>query len=1053
MFRIGLTLGLLVSIAKAAAPPAAYTPTDLRLLQQRALWVAAGDQLLKQGAARRAAVAFRNVVALDLYLFGDPHPTVAHSWILLGQVYDEADDAPREIAARREAARHWQRLDGARPWLRRDAEVALRHAEQMEGLSIFQHWRLERATSLNRTAVQMHAAGRAAEAIPLARQALEIERAVLGNRSPMVAGALANLGVAARDAGEFIEARAALLEALRLRRELFGPDHPDHARSLHDYASLVQEMGDRRLARQLYHEVQALLRVDQRQEEEPYALVLNDLAVLEAEDGNFAVALPLAEEAVALQKHLLGEKSPNYANALHNVAAIHQVLGDPLRAIELADRALALMEKAHGKKHPVYAHGLMNRAALAADMNDLPLARRLYDQAAEIYRAGSQGRSLDYVRALANVAAIDRRRGDVARALPLLDQARRLALAQGGPAHQVHLACLNNLAGLYEQLDDRTRSREMYERCVALQREALGDRHPEYALGLLNLAGSYWADGRLREAQRLLGQSVGTLQRNLDDTMSTLSGRQRRERLDLLGRTVEIYLTAASGPHADAEGLYAEVLAWKGAQASRTAEERLTQDAPELRGVVDELIQTRATLAWLVRHAPAAGTAARRAWVQRLDAAEKKKEELEIRLARGSVRYRAWQAQRRASPEAIRAALPSGTALVEFVAYQHRLPGAKAHERRLLAFVVRPGQPTRLVHLGPADPVGRAIQTWREAVVTRGAPTQAQADRLRALVWEKIDRELGETRQVFVAPDAELCAMPLVALPGRRSDTYLLEDLTLVQVFSGRQLLDPPNSRATTGSLLVVGDPTLPAREKLDPLPAARLEADSIARLFRTRTPTSPRMLLGSQADRRNLLDGLAGKPRWLHLAMHAFFERDAAGQSPTAQRNPLLATGLILADTRLSAEEVASLDLRGCDLVALSACETGLGPQAGWQGVQGLQRAFHDAGAQRMLASLWRVSDAATSMLMEEFYRNLWSDRPMPPAEALRAAQLVVLRQPERIQARREEIQRTLLAAGVPDRLRGPASKAEAGPPIRPGRSNPALWAPWILSGFGFQE
>ena len=63
-------------------------------------------------------------------------------------------------------------------------------------------------------------------------------------------------------------------------------------------------------------------------------------------------------------------------------------------------------------------------------------------------------------------------------------------------------------------------------------------------------------------------------------------------------------------------------------------------------------------------------------------------------------------------------------------------------------------------------------------------------------------------------------------------------------------------------------------------------------------------------------------------------------------------------------------MDLRGTSMVVLSACRTGVGEVKG-DGVFGLQRGFKKAGAGSLLMSLWNVSDAATSMLMTEFYRE----------------------------------------------------------------------------------
>ena len=136
--------------------------------------------------------------------------------------------------------------------------------------------------------------------------------------------------------------------------------------------------------------------------------------------------------------------------------------------------------------------------------------------------------------------------------------------------------------------------------------------------------------------------------------------------------------------------------------------------------------------------------------------------------------------------------------------------------------------------------------------------------------------------------------------------------------------------------------------------------------------------------------------------------------------------------DGILTALEVEALDLRKTELVVLSACETGLGKVAGGEGLLGLQRAFQVSGAGAVVASLWSVDDAATRLLMEKFYENLWTKK-LSKMESLRQAQLFVLR----------EGSVTGLLRGRPE-LDAPV----AIPAGQASRSPPFYWAAFVLSG-----
>ncbi len=96
--------------------------------------------------------------------------------------------------------------------------------------------------------------------------------------------------------------------------------------------------------------------------------------------------------------------------------------------------------------------------------------------------------------------------------------------------------------------------------------------------------------------------------------------------------------------------------------------------------------------------------------------------------------------------------------------------------------------------------------------------------------------------------------------------------------------------------------------------------------------------------------------------------------------------------DGFLQLQDIYNLNLP-VELVVLSACETGLGKDIQGEGPVGLTRGFMYAGASRVIASLWKINDAATSELMEYFYESM-ERKGMRPAAALRYAQVQMWKQ-----------------------------------------------------------
>ncbi|CAM2069306.1 CHAT domain-containing protein [Sulfidibacter corallicola] len=208
------------------------------------------------------------------------------------------------------------------------------------------------------------------------------------------------------------------------------------------------------------------------------------------------------------------------------------------------------------------------------------------------------------------------------------------------------------------------------------------------------------------------------------------------------------------------------------------------------------------------------------------------------------------------------------------------------------------------------------------------------------------------------------------------------------------------HQRSRTGQAPIRGQHRSEDRARFKNLAHAEAEAAQICALFDSGLTDRYQQ---AEANLTQLKSLDLSHYRILHFATHGI-EIDQGLTDGFFDAQGAAFTGLSLAHVDPSGRDLPEknwhlhnvADLRlNADLVALSACSTGLGGVSQGEGSRGLDECMLGAGADRVLASLWKVRDRTSQLLMTEFYQA-FIEEGLPADQALRQAQLTLRSQPE---------------------------------------------------------
>ena len=265
----------------------------------------------------------------------------------------------------------------------------------------------------------------------------------------------------------------------------------------------------------------------------------------------------------------------------------------------------------------------------------------------------------------------------------------------------------------------------------------------------------------------------------------------------------------------------------------------------------------------------------------------------------------------------------------------------------------------------------KAIEDYR-SLLQSFSSMDYQGKILSDLLFAPVANELSGLGRLTIIPHGPLHFLSFASL--RVNGKYLLElfPLSYLESATFARYLRPDTKRSNQSiKILAMGNPDRGA--ELD-LPFAEKEATSIKRFF-----NDAEVYVGKSATEA-IYRKFAGNSDVIHIAAHGEFNSNSPSESKLLLANDGVGGG----DLKLA--DIFSYPLKA-RLVALSACETGLGRVSIGDEVIGMNRAFFYAGAESIISSLWRISDVASAVIMKRFYRSLAAGQSKD--EALRGAQL----------------------------------------------------------------
>lgn len=770
--------------------------------------------------------------------------------------------------------------------------------------------------------------------------------------------------------------------------------------------------------------------------------------------------LPLERSLKAL------DGAPNVASKLLVISTLIQLgelssfTADYQNAKIILSRALSLADTYEGAECSKLQATSLLRLAQCLDNSGAEAikTRELYEKALAILNKDPSSDPLDVMDCLNNLATQLQAEKHYEEATAYMERALKICKETNGEKHSDTAVIMNNLAMVYRDQQQLGQAAQLLDKAIKILTETMGPDH-------MSVARVYESIGDIKYLQGEKAQSCQDFLRAArivnDHVFRELPGQSLAEQETFVSSIIPGELSLMLSTCREGVALqeaYGIVLNWKGLLIESMRQQKMIaalSGDQSSKVLADKLEKLRADISGWYQMA---GSVPYEEWKKTNDSLTSEKEQAERELA-NIVKTKFGLSFDSLSLDSLTSSLKDDEVFIDIFEYA---PFGRRTDPHYAAFVCSASAATKvqMIDLGPVREMALIIAHWRNEVFANHIAT-AQWQDMKTALWAPIARLLpAKTQKIILCPDGELSRLPWQLFPADTATGALLTEVDSARQFY--ELRKYPYRNSGDPSLLIAGGidfnsnpyvssgrTAMPAVVKLPMLPGTLSEIKSIETLAE-KDHITVEELSGANATKGTILNKLP-QASFVHLATHGFFfdhnyvsamkalqEEQLKGNrgvsvmpsfrrgQSTRLRSPLVESGLAVAGANLrdpgtrvnlgyiTAEELVGLNLDKCEMMTLSACETGRGQEVTGQGVLGLRAAIMSCGVRTILMSMWKVSDDSTSKLMNEFYNNLWSKR-MSKSEALRQAQYSMMH--------------------------------DANPALR----NPLHWGAWVLVGEGW--